>query len=173
MRTRGPELQPGRAEGYTQLTSPDAAAVVLRHDLDVFDTAYGLPAADLYVVSPLGPISHDPPTDPFAAFLNLNFTSQIEWLHAMAPGATIVVIEAPCGQLSDLADYQCLEQAMSRMLDRHLVGEIMEPGGDGEAALGPDVVLGGTRGWILQAARLLSDVAQPMWTVLKDPVFHM
>src|SRR5215468_272199 len=43
-------------DGRGQRIGIYTTAVALRHDLDAFDTAYGLPPADLQVVSPLGPI---------------------------------------------------------------------------------------------------------------------
>lgn len=60
---------------------------VLMSDIDAFDQDFGLPAVDLQVVQPYG--------EPGLTAAQDEATMDIEWAHAMAPEATIVVYEYP------------------------------------------------------------------------------
>jgi hypothetical protein len=70
----------------------------LSSDLAVFDAQFGLPAADLTVVNQAGG-GVLPKTDSGWA---LETALDVEWAHAMAPGAKILVVEANSASLSDL-----------------------------------------------------------------------
>ena len=68
-------------------------------DLNVFDAQFGIsPPASLKVVGQTG-TTHLPTTDPgWAGEIALD----VEWAHAIAPGANILLVEANSSQLSDL-----------------------------------------------------------------------
>ncbi|MCL4328455.1 MAG: S53 family peptidase [Candidatus Thermoplasmatota archaeon] len=57
-------------------------------DVATFDKAFGLPAINLQVVQPFGKVSKN-------AGWALETSLDVEWAHAMAPGATILLIETP------------------------------------------------------------------------------
>ena len=68
----------------------------IRRDLATFDHAFGLPAPPSFrVLQPVGPV---PPFDPKNAGMVDNAgetTLDVEWSHAMAPGAKILLVETP------------------------------------------------------------------------------
>lgn len=71
----------------------------IQSDLATFDTTYGLPAASLTVVNQSGQTTNLPQTDPN---WSLEIAMDVEWAHAAAPGARIVLVEANSASVSDL-----------------------------------------------------------------------
>ena len=69
-------------------------------DLQVFSTFYGLPAPKFYKLYGNG-TSTPPPTDSSGGWEGEE-ALDIEWAHAMAPNATIVLVEAQSSLLTDL-----------------------------------------------------------------------
>lgn len=71
-------------------------------DLAGFDTALHLPLANLTVLSPLGAPPFDgSPTQMLSAEEQ---STDIEWAHAIAPGAKLVLVEAKSGSDADISD---------------------------------------------------------------------
>src|SRR5689334_10591126 len=69
----------------------------LAADLSTFDTFYGLPTANLTEVYPAGK-ANTPPDDGWSQETNLD----VEWSHAIAPGAHIVLVHAKSNNDDDL-----------------------------------------------------------------------
>jgi subtilase family serine protease len=69
----------------------------LAADLSFFDTFYGLPVANLTEVYPAGK-ANTPPDDGWSQETNLD----VEWAHAIAPGANIVLVHAKSNSDDDL-----------------------------------------------------------------------
>jgi hypothetical protein len=70
------------------------------NDLNAFDLEFGLPAASLSVISQTGGIVL-PEADPTGAWESED-ALDVEWAHAMAPGASLVLVEANSDNISDL-----------------------------------------------------------------------
>ena len=72
-------------------------------DLATFSAQFGLPPANLTVIytSGIGLTGTPPPVDPTGGG-ELEASLDIEWAHAMAPNANILLVEAPSLLLSDL-----------------------------------------------------------------------
>ena len=68
-------------------------------DLAKFDSQYNLPAANLTVENESGQTTRLPQTD---AGWSLEISLDVEWAHAAAPGAKIVLVEANSASTSDL-----------------------------------------------------------------------
>jgi subtilase family serine protease len=68
-------------------------------DLATFDGKYGLPTANLSVVNQNGSKSNLPAADPS---WGVEESLDVEWAHAIAPGAKIVLVEANSANLGDL-----------------------------------------------------------------------
>jgi subtilase family serine protease len=68
-------------------------------DLQAFDAQFGLPNANLRVVGQSG--GAVPAADP-TGYWELEESLDVEWAHAVAPGANIVLVEANSSNLSDL-----------------------------------------------------------------------
>jgi subtilase family serine protease len=72
----------------------------IQSDLDTFDSYFGLPATTVTRVNQTGGTSY-PPTDPTGGW-ELEEALDVEWAHAMAPGATIMLVEASSANGTDL-----------------------------------------------------------------------
>jgi hypothetical protein len=68
-------------------------------DLNAFDSEYGLSAASLKVVSQTGSTTSLPTTN---AGWDLEISLDVEWAHAIAPGANILLVEASSSSLGNL-----------------------------------------------------------------------
>ena len=68
-------------------------------DLAVFDSQFGLPAANLTVVNQNGSSPRSVTADPD---WDVEISLDVEWAHAVAPGANILLVEANSDTLSDL-----------------------------------------------------------------------
>lgn len=78
----------------------------IQNDLLAFDRAFGLMDPPSFkVVSQTGSTTNLPPTDPSANKQNnweVEESLDVEWAHALAPGANIVLVEANSNNLGDL-----------------------------------------------------------------------
>jgi subtilase family serine protease len=93
------------AYGINQIASSGAGETIaiidaygsptVQSDLANFDTTYELPAADLVVVKQPGLSGSD-------SGWALETSLDVEWAHAIAPGATILLVEAKSTSISDL-----------------------------------------------------------------------
>jgi subtilisin-like proprotein convertase family protein len=72
----------------------------IQSDLAAFDTQFGLPAANLRVIGQTGG-GAPTATDPTGGW-ELEESLDVEWAHAVAPGANIVLVEANSASLTDL-----------------------------------------------------------------------
>ncbi|MFO0954700.1 MAG: S53 family peptidase [Isosphaeraceae bacterium] len=68
-------------------------------DLATFSSTYGLPAASLTVVNQYGSTTNLPATD---GDWSLEAAMDVEWAHAAAPGAKLVLVEANSASVSDM-----------------------------------------------------------------------
>ncbi|MDB6083871.1 MAG: protease, partial [Gammaproteobacteria bacterium] len=95
--------------------SPTAAA-----DLHIFDQDYGLPdPPSLKVMAPLGTVPFDP-TDSTQVGWAFETTLDVQWAHAIAPGAAIVVLTSPVAEtegVQGMPEFLALERYA---LDHHL-----------------------------------------------------
>lgn len=85
-----------QGQGSTIVIVDPIGSPTIGHDLAVFDKAFGVPAPPrLRVIQPAGPV---PPFDPTnAAMLDKagETTLDVEWSHAIAPKAQILLVETP------------------------------------------------------------------------------
>jgi len=102
----------------------------LAGDLATFDTAWGLPAASPDVVTPDG----IPPFDPSQAMWATEISLDVEWAHAIAPGANLTLVLA---KSSDDAD---LLSATRYAVDHNLGDVITQSFGEAEACADPELL---------------------------------
>jgi subtilase family serine protease len=126
-------IQPLLDAGYTgagkTIAIIDAyGSPTLADDLAYFDTRWNLPAANLTVVTPFGVA----PTDPAnASGWSGETTLDVEWAHAVAPGAAILLIVAKSNQDSDILD------ATQWLADHNNADVLSQSYGEGEACMAP------------------------------------
>jgi subtilase family serine protease len=96
--------------------SPTIAA-----DLRVFDAGFGLPDPPSFkVLAPLGTVPWNPTLYPDQPGWASEVTLDVEWAHAMAPGAAIVLLTSPVDEtegVQGMPEFLALEQYA---LDHHL-----------------------------------------------------
>jgi subtilase family serine protease len=109
-----PVLKAGyTGKGQTIVIIDSFGDPTIQNDLQVFDSAYGLPAPPSFsVLAPLGQLQFDPNTPGmigWAAEISLD----VEWAHAMAPDANIVLMTSPVNEtqgVQGMPEFLYLEQ---------------------------------------------------------------
>ena len=106
--------------GQTIVLIESFGSPTLEADLKQFDADFGLPdPPSLAVLAPLGAVPFDP-TNQDMIIWALETTLDVEWAHAMAPGANIVVLTSPVAEtvgVQGLPEFLALE---TYALDLHL-----------------------------------------------------
>ncbi len=94
--------------------SPTIAA-----DLHTFDQGFGLPDPKLTVIQPDGPV---PTWSPTGAQPGWGFETSldVEYAHAMAPGANILLVETPVAETEGIVGIPQLVEAENYVVDHHL-----------------------------------------------------
>jgi len=91
-------------------------------DLQTFDQGYGLPAPpSLKIITPDGPI---PPFDPSMGSTQSSWAVEtsldVEYSHAMAPGANILLVETPVAETEGTVGFPQIVEAENYVIDHHL-----------------------------------------------------
>lgn len=96
----------------------------IEHDLQVFDHAFGLPAPAAFdILQPAGKVpAYDGSVDRrgWAGETTLD----VEWAHAMAPGAKIVLVETPVTETEGVQGFPEIVKAENYVLD-HNIGDVI------------------------------------------------
>ena len=95
-------------------------SLTVKHDLNVFDKTFGLPAPpSIKVIQPAGPVG--PTSHPGWAWeTNLD----VQWAHAIAPGANILVVETPKNENEGTSGFPQIVQAENYVV-RHNLGDVI------------------------------------------------
>jgi subtilase family serine protease len=135
--------------GQTIIIIDSYGSPTIREDLRVFDQGYGLPDPPSFtVLAPLGAVPWDPNKYPDEPGWAGEVTLDVEWAHAMAPGAAIILMTSPVDEtegVQGLPEFLALEQYA---LDHHLGKIISQSWGATENTLflgtagpqGPEVI---------------------------------
>jgi subtilase family serine protease len=99
----------------------------IANDLAVFDATYGLPAPpSLKTITPAGPL---PPFDVNNADMAgwaFETTLDVEYAHAMAPGASILVVATPVSETEGVQGLPEMMQAENYVINHHLANVISQ-----------------------------------------------
>jgi subtilase family serine protease len=98
-------------KGQTIIDIVSFGSPTLQQDMQVFDQTFNLPPADIQVISPLNIPEYDPHYDKNGWAQETEMDVQI--MHALAPGAKIVVLQSPVAETEGtvgLPEYRQLEQ---------------------------------------------------------------
>ncbi|MGH7904043.1 MAG: S53 family peptidase, partial [Candidatus Dormibacteraceae bacterium] len=124
--------------GRTVVIVVSYGSPTIEHDLHVFDRTFGLPDPNLAVLQPAGPVpaydAHDPNRLAAAAEASLD----VEWAHAVAPGARIVLVETPTFESEGVAGFPDIVRAERYVIDHGIADVINESFGATEQTF-PDV----------------------------------
>jgi subtilase family serine protease len=117
--------QGNEGQGQTIAVVDSYGSPTIQHDLQVFDSTYGLPAPKLTVIQPAGAV---PPYDNsdnragWAGETNLD----VEWAHAMAPKANILLVETPTSEDEGTSGFAEIVTAEKYVIDNHLAAVISQ-----------------------------------------------
>ncbi len=113
-------------KGQTIVIVDSYGSPTIRHDLAVFDKKFGLPdPPKLKVIQPPGPVPKYRPTsnrEGWAGETELD----VEWSHAMAPGANILVVETPTSENEGTTGFPAIVKAETYVIDHQLGGVISQ-----------------------------------------------
>jgi subtilase family serine protease len=121
--------------GQTIIIIDSFGSPTIESDLKAFDTAFGIKdPPSLRVVAPLGTVAFDPTNQDQLGWAG-ETTLDVEWAHAMAPDANIIVLTSPVDEtqgVQGLPEFLKLEQYA---LDNHLGKIITQSWGTAENTL--------------------------------------
>ena len=121
--------------GQTIVIVDSFGSPTIADDLKVFDADFGLPDPPSFkVLSPLGAVPFDPTNGDMVGWA-AETTLDVEWAHAMAPNASIVLLTSPVSEtegVQGMPEFLALEQYA---LDHHLGQVISQSWGATENTL--------------------------------------
>jgi subtilase family serine protease len=106
--------------GQTIVIIDSFGSPTIASDLHTFDVGYGLPDPPSFqVLAPLGTVPFDP-TDPAQLSWAGETTLDVEWAHALAPGANIVLLTSPVAETQGVPGMPEFLELEQYALDHHL-----------------------------------------------------
>ncbi len=105
----------------------------IRSDLQKFDATFGLPTPTFNIIAPQGLPPFDP-NDPNQAGFALEIALDVEWAHAVAPGATIDLVLAKSNQDADMFG------VTKYAVDHNLGSVISQSFGEAETCVDPTLL---------------------------------
>ena len=111
-------------KGQTIVIIDSFGSPTIRSDLKVFDKGYGLPDPPTFrILTPLGTIKFDPTNSDMVGWA-FETTLDVDWAHAMAPDANIVLMTSPVSEtegVQGMPEFLFLEQYAFK----HHLGQII------------------------------------------------
>jgi subtilase family serine protease len=149
----GPLRQRGiDGKGQTIVIVDSFGSPTIAADLAAFDAGTGLPPPpSLGIIQPAGPVPAYSPTSTrtgWAAETSLD----VEWAHAMAPAANILLVETPVAETEGAAGFPQIVAAEEYVLRHHLGGVISQSFGATEQTFASPAQLLALRGAYTLAA---------------------
>lgn len=121
--------------GQTIVLIESYGSPTIQADLTAFDQAYGLPdPPSLQVLAPLGTVPFDENNDDQVAWA-FETALDVQWAHAMAPGAAIVVLTSPVDETEGIQGLPQFLELEKYALDFHLGNIISQSWGTAENTL--------------------------------------
>jgi subtilase family serine protease len=109
-------------KGQTIVIVDSFGSPTIQADLATFDAEFGLPAPpSLKIIQPAGKV---PTYDPTDANGDVDWaeetTLDVEWSHAMAPGANILLVETPVAETEGTVGFPQIVKAENYVINHHL-----------------------------------------------------
>ncbi|HEX6121874.1 MAG TPA: S53 family peptidase [Ktedonobacterales bacterium] len=120
--------------GQTVVVIVSFGSPTLQQDVATFCQRYGLPPAQLSVLAPLGTTAFDE-NDPSMAAWARETEEDVEVIHAIAPGAKIVVLTSPVDETQGTHGLPQFRQLEQYAVEHHLGSVISQSWGASEATL--------------------------------------
>jgi subtilase family serine protease len=112
-------------KGRTIVIVDPFGSPTIRHDLKVFDHAFGLPAPPRFkVLQPVGRVPPYDPANPEMAEKAGETTGDVETAHAMAPGANILLVETPAAETLGGGGFRRMMAAENYVV-KHNLGDVI------------------------------------------------
>jgi len=119
--------------GQTIVIVDSFGSPAIRRDLRTFDRQFRLPAPPSFrIIQPAGPV---PPYDPKNSDMvgwAAETTLDVQWAHAMAPGASILLVETPVSETVGTKGFPQIVRAENYVINHHLGGVISQSFGTAE-----------------------------------------
>jgi len=113
-------------KGQTIVIVDSYGSPTVRHDLSVFDKRFHLPdPPSLRVIQPAGRVPKYRPTSNREGWAG-ETALDVEWAHAMAPGANILVVATPTSENEGTTGFPAIVRAEKYVIDHHLGGVISQ-----------------------------------------------
>ncbi|HEX9038440.1 MAG TPA: S53 family peptidase [Ktedonobacterales bacterium] len=123
-----------RGQGQTVVIIDSYGDPTLQQDLATFDTQFGLPAANVRQLAPLGTVPYNPANKEMVLW-QLETTMDVEIVHAIAPDASIVVLTSPVDETEGVAGLPQFLQLEQYALNNHLGYVVSESWAASEVSL--------------------------------------
>jgi subtilase family serine protease len=124
----------------------------IRQDLHAFDVAFGYPDPKLTIVQPAGRVPRFDPKNADHTGWAGETTLDVEWAHAMAPGADILLVETPVAETEGITGFPEIVKAETYVLDHDLADVISLSLGATEQTFDSPAQLKSQRGPLVRAA---------------------
>lgn len=125
-----------QGKGQTIVIIDSFGSPTITSDLQTFDAGYGLPDPPSFrVIAPLGTVPFDPSAIPDQVGWAFETTLDVEWAHAMAPKASIVLLTSPVDETEGVQGMPQFDELINYALDHHLGDVISESWGATENTL--------------------------------------
>jgi subtilase family serine protease len=122
-------------KGQTIVIIDSYGSPTLAQDLKSFDAGFGIPdPPSLQILSPLGTVPFDDTVPDMDAWA-LETTLDVEWAHAIAPDANIVLLTSPVDETQGIQGLPEFLQLVQYALDNHLGNIISQSWGTAENTL--------------------------------------
>lgn len=105
----------------------------VQQDLDTFDNDFGLPHTTVQIIQPAGAVPAFDPGNQDQQGWAFETTLDVEYAHAMAPGATILLVETPVSEVEGTEGLPEIVKAERYVVKHHLADVISQSFGATEA----------------------------------------
>ena len=140
--------------GMTIAVVDSFGSPTLVNDVHVFDQQFGLPdPPSLRIIQPAGPVPPFDPADDTRLAWASETTLDVDWAHAVAPGADILVVETPVAETEGVTGLPEIVRAENYVIDHGLADVISQSFGATENTFPSTQSLLDLRSAILNAAR--------------------
>jgi subtilase family serine protease len=124
-------------KGQTVVVIDSFGSPTLQSDLDVFSQKFNLPKTTVKQLAPLGQTTFDPNNSDMFGWAS-ETTLDVEMIHAIAPGANIVVLTSPVSETEGVQGFPEFLQLMQYARDNKLGAVVSQSYGASEGSLNDD-----------------------------------